>query len=106
VRRRTTALVALAALAAAGCGAQEKLGPEAERGRQVYQAHCIACHHPDPAKVGPMGPEVSGTSRDVLRAKIVDGTYPPGYVPKRPTRIMQPMPQVASDIDALAAFLR
>jgi len=106
VRRRAAALAALATFMGAACGPQEKLSAEAARGRQVYQAQCIACHNPDPAKVGPVGPEVRGTSRDVLRAKIVDGTYPPGYAPKRATKIMQPMPQAASDIDALAAFLR
>jgi mono/diheme cytochrome c family protein len=100
-------IVALAMLAAfaAGCG-QEKLGPEAERGRQVYQAQCIACHHPDPAQPGPIGPPVRGASEDLLRAKIATGSYPPGYTPKRPTKVMQPMPQAVAEVPALAAYLR
>ena len=46
-----TALAVLALALAGGC-AQEKLSPEAERGRQIYQAQCIACHNTDPAQPG------------------------------------------------------
>ena len=98
-------VAAVVAVLAAGC-AQEKLSPEAERGRQIYQSQCIACHNPDPAQAGPIGPEVKGASEDVLRAKIVTGGYPQGYKPKRPTQIMQPMPPLANDIPNLAAYLR
>ena len=96
--------IALAALA--GCSPQETLSPEADRGRAVYMGQCIACHNPDPAKAGPLGPEVKGSSAELLRAKVVDGTYPPGYTPKRPTKVMQPLPHVAGDIPPLAAYLR
>ena len=103
--RRAAALAALAAVLGAGCG-QETLGPEAQRGRQIYQAQCIACHNPDPGQPGAVGPEAKGASEALLRAKVVSGSYPPGYKPKRPTQIMQPMPQLAPDIPALAAYLR
>ena len=93
-------------LVLAACGPREQLSPEAERGKQVYQAQCIACHNQDPAKPGSIGPEVKGASAEVVRAKIVQGTYPPGYAPKRPTKIMQPMPQLAPEVDALTAYLR
>ena len=46
---RREALVALASasvLTLTGCS-QEKLGPEAERGRQVYLSQCTACHAAD-----------------------------------------------------------
>jgi mono/diheme cytochrome c family protein len=89
----------------AGCS-QETLSPEAERGRQVYQAQCVACHNPDPAQPGPVGPAVRGASAELLRARLVDGGYPAGYTPKRPTKVMQPLPQLAKDIPALAAYLR
>lgn len=98
-------LIWLAALAlAAGCGG-ERLSPEAERGRQVYLAQCIACHAADPAQAGPVGPPVKGASRALLEAKVVRGTYPPGYRPKRPTSVMPAQPQLAGEVDALAAFL-
>ena len=104
---RRPAILALIALGfTAGCSQDEKLSPEAERGRQIYQAQCIACHNPNPAQAGALGPVVKGSSEHLLRAKLLHGTYPPGYTPKRPTKVMQPMPQVANDVPALAAYLR
>ena len=105
MRRRVIVTIAPMVMLAA-CGPQEQLAPEAARGKQVYQAQCIACHNPDPAKAGSIGPDVKGARPDVVRAKVVEGTYPAGYAPKRPTKIMQPMPQLAPDVDALAAYLR
>jgi mono/diheme cytochrome c family protein len=93
------------ALAHSGCG-PEGLSPSAARGRQVYLGQCIACHAMDPAQPGPVGPPVKGASRELLEAKVLKGTYPPGYKPKRLTAIMPPQPQVAPDIDALADFLK
>ena len=98
-------LAAAVAAVAAGCG-QARLSPEAERGRVVYNSQCTACHAFDPSQPGPVGPEVKGSSQALLEAKIVRGTYPPGYTPKRPTSAMPPQPQVAGDIPALAAYLQ
>ncbi|HEU5196823.1 MAG TPA: cytochrome c [Methylomirabilota bacterium] len=103
MRRGLLALAA--ALALAGCG-QEKLSPEAERGRTVYNSQCTACHNFDPSQPGAVGPEVKGASRELLEAKVVRGTYPPGYKPKRPTSVMPPQAQVAPDIPALSAYLK
>ena len=101
----TRALWLVGALALAACG-REALSPEAERGRQVYVSQCTACHAFDPSQAGPVGPEVKGVPREVLEAKIVRGTYPPGYKPKRPTAVMPPQPQLAPDVPALAAYLQ
>jgi mono/diheme cytochrome c family protein len=94
-----------AALALSACSG-EKLSPDAERGRQIYLSSCTACHSADPAQPGPVGPEVKGSSAELLEAKLLRGTYPPGYKPKRPTAVMPPQPQLAPDIPALAAYLR
>jgi mono/diheme cytochrome c family protein len=94
-----------AALALAGCE-RATLSPEAERGRQVYTSQCTACHAFDPAQPGAVGPEVKGASRELLEAKLLRGSYPPGYRPKRPTSVMPPQPQLAPEIDALAAYLK
>jgi len=98
------AVVALA-LGLAACST-EKLSPEAERGRQVYLSACIACHSADASTPGPVGPEIKGSSPDLLDAKLLRGSYPPGYKPKRPTAVMPPQPQLSRDIPALAAYLR
>lgn len=49
---------------------------------------------------------MKGSSRELIEAKVVHGTYPPGYTPKRPTRIMQPLPAVAAEVAALAEYLK
>lgn len=89
-----------------GVGACAGDGSPAGRGRQVYRAQCLACHNSDPSKNGSLGPAVKGSSRELLEARILRGAYPPGYKPKRGTAIMQPMPQLASALDDLAAFLK
>jgi mono/diheme cytochrome c family protein len=103
--RRVVGALSLAA-ALSACSAPSDLSPEAERGREVYLAQCSSCHSPDPGKDGPLGPAVKGSSRELLEARVVRGTYPPGYAPKRPSAVMQPMPQVAPSLDDLAAYLR
>jgi mono/diheme cytochrome c family protein len=102
---RALALVAIV-LGAAACGEPAPTNPLAQRGRQVYLAQCIACHSPDRAQAGPLGPPVKGSSRELLEAKILKGTYPPGYRPKRPTAVMPVQPAVAAEIAALAEFLK
>lgn len=97
------ALLVTAAMAS-GCTPSEP--PTAvERGRRVYMANCIVCHNPDPTKPGSAGPEVAGATRALLEARVLRGTYPPGYTPKRATKAMIPLPHLASRLDDLAAFL-
>jgi mono/diheme cytochrome c family protein len=79
---------------------------DAARGRQIYLAQCAACHSTDPGKAGPVGPPVQGSSHDLLAAKILEGTYPPGYVPKRDSKVMPPRPDLGPTIPDLAAYLR
>ncbi len=81
-------------------------GGDGNRGKQVYLAQCTACHASDPAKDGPLGPAVKGSSRELLEARILRGSYPAGYTPKRSTTLMPPQPTLESDIPDLATFLR
>ena len=93
------------AAALAACSEQpSSTDPSAERGRQVYLAQCVACHNPDPALAGPLGPPIKGSSRELLEAKLLKGAYPPGYTPKRPTTLMPVQPQLEPEIPNLAAF--
>jgi mono/diheme cytochrome c family protein len=104
VRWRVASVVL--ALTLAGCGEPAGRSATAERGRQIYLAQCTACHHPEPSQAGPLGPPVKGSSQALLEAKLLRGTYPPGYTPKRPTAVMPPQPALAADIEALAEFLQ
>lgn len=104
---RSASLAALALAFALGGCSESGLSPSAERGRQVYLAHCIACHNTDPAQAGAVGPPLRGSSRELLEAKVLNGTYPPGYTPKRATRVMVPIAAVTpADVGALADYLR
>ena len=96
-----------AALLCAACSREPGTGdPAAERGRQIYLAQCIACHNSDPTLAGPVGPPVKGSTRELLEVKLLKGTYPPSYAPKRPTNLMPPQPALAPEIPNLAAYLK
>ena len=76
------------------------------KGQQIWLGQCVACHNPDPGKDGPIGPAVKGASKELLDARVVHGSYPPGYKPKRDTKVMPPRPDLVASIPDLAAFLR
>lgn len=88
-----------------GCSESAE-SPLAKRGKQVYLSQCTSCHAFDPSQPGAIGPELKGASRELLEAKVLRGTYPPGHRPKRSTSAMPPQPQLAPDISALAELLK
>lgn len=98
-------VIAALGLAMAGCGEGPATNDAASRGQIAYLAQCTTCHASDPRQAGPAGPPLRGSSRELIEAKILHGTYPPGYAPKRDSAVMTPMPQLASAIADLAAFL-
>jgi len=77
----------------------------AKRGRSVYMANCIACHSQNPAQDGALGPAVAGSSRELVEARVMRAEYPEGYTPKRPSKVMIALPHLASELDALTAYL-
>ena len=91
-----------------GCtaGAEPNEDPAVDRGRDVYLANCASCHNLDPSRPGPVGPELKGSPRELIEARVMRAQYPPGYTPKRGTTLMQPLPQLEGSIDDLAAFLK
>ncbi|HBF13159.1 MAG TPA: hypothetical protein DDW49_07215 [Deltaproteobacteria bacterium] len=75
------------------------------QGRAIYTTQCTICHHPDPTKDGPVGPAISGSSKELVEARLLHQSYPPGYQPKRPTHVMPAFPYLQKDIEALVLFL-
>jgi mono/diheme cytochrome c family protein len=75
------------------------------QGKRVYLAHCTSCHNSDPGKDGVMGPAVAGSSLELVRTRVLEGGYPPGYKPKRDTKVMAALPHLKGDIEALTAYL-
>lgn len=81
------------------------LSPLAEKGKRAYIANCIVCHNSDPRLNGAVGPAVSASSLELLQAKIIHGSYPPGYKPKRESSAMAPLPHLKNELEALREFL-
>lgn len=109
--RSATVRVVLAGAAVAGLalgcssGDTTHLSEAAQRGRGVYMNVCVACHNADPAKDGTLGPNLVGATRELVEWRVVKGTYPPGYTPKRTTSAMPALPHLAPDVDDLYAFI-
>jgi mono/diheme cytochrome c family protein len=76
-----------------------------ERGKTIYKTNCISCHNPQPSKTGAVGPDVAGSSLELLESRILTVKYPEGYKPKRGTALMPAMPYLKNEIQALHAFL-
>lgn len=75
------------------------------RGRKAYAANCTACHNGDPTREGTVGPAIAGSSLELVRARVLEARYPPGYTPKRDSHLMPAQPFLASEVDDLAAYL-
>ena len=102
VRVATAALATVALLPGCSSGPQTPV----QRGRIVYMTNCIVCHNINPNLPGSQGPAIAGSSRALLEARVLHLSYPPGYKPQRTTHAMRNFPQLAPEIDNLAAFLQ
>jgi mono/diheme cytochrome c family protein len=97
------ALAILVMASSLACSGAERSA--AERGRLVYQQACISCHSPDPTREGSVGPAVAGASPELVRARVLHGEYPPGYAPKRDSKLMPPQPYLEPQLPDLIAYL-
>lgn len=100
-------VVACALQGLSACGKKEAPtgDPKVNAGRGVFLARCIACHNSNPAVDGALGPAVKGSSLELLQARVLRGEYPPGYTPKRATKIMVKLPLTEADVANLHAYL-
>lgn len=76
-----------------------------EKGRTAYNVYCTSCHNTNFAKDGVLGPAVQGSSLELLRARILNASYPPGYKPKRETQNMVALPHLKNEIEAIHAYV-
>ena len=75
------------------------------KGKAIYYLNCISCHNLDPKKQGSIGPQIYGSSKELLSKKILFGKYPKNYKPKRSKKVMPLMPHLDKEIKNLHAFL-
>jgi predicted CxxxxCH...CXXCH cytochrome family protein len=108
--KRILTALSLAALIACSKEGEETAkaakDPDWARGRAVFVANCVACHNNDPSKDGPIGPAIKGSSKELIEARVLKAGYPPGYKPKRQTKVMPQFPFLKDEIPYLAAYLR
>jgi mono/diheme cytochrome c family protein len=89
---------------AAACGKPRTL-TAADRGEVIYRTNCTSCHNRDPNLPGPLGPAIAGAPRSLIEARVLHGTYPPGYHPQRKSHTMRALPWLDGHIDDLSAYL-
>lgn len=81
-----------------------------DRGRQIWIGTCTQCHNKDPNVKGAIGPETVDAPLEVLHAKVMTGRYPEplpaGFVPKRTTKNMRPLPQFEKDTADIHAYIQ
>ena len=103
--RRTSVLALLAALVACSNQGAQDLSEAGLRGQRTYQNVCIACHHANPNRDGTLGPAIAGSPIELLEAQVLRGQYPPGYAPKRTTKVMPPFTYLDGKLPDVATYL-
>jgi len=81
-----------------------------DKGKRIWLTTCVQCHNRDPNVKGSIGPEVVDAPLEVMTAKVMTGKYPEvlpaGFVPKRRTKAMRPLPQFKNDIPSIHAYVQ
>lgn len=77
------------------------------RAKSVYNSNCAVCHGVDPhlLKDGNAGPNIFGSSEALLRSRMILGSYPEGYTPKRIGEGMPKFPHLEKEIPGLTVYL-
>jgi mono/diheme cytochrome c family protein len=109
-KTKLAVLLLYSALIISACGGDSAdssgASPDWRRGRAVYVANCVACHNSDPSKDGPLGPALKGSPPELIEHRVLRTEYPPGYTPKRNTKVMPTFPFLKSEVKFLAEYLR
>jgi mono/diheme cytochrome c family protein len=78
----------------------------AKDGGTLYKTRCAACHNVNPTKPGSIGPDIAGSSLELITAKTQRREYPKGYKPKRKTKIMPRVPLSEVQLKSLHEYLK
>lgn len=74
-------------------------------GKNTYVSKCIRCHNSNPTLPGSLGPDLYGSSLELLTLKTQKREYPIGYKPKRKTRIMPIIKLTEGDLESLHEYI-
>lgn len=81
-----------------------------DKGKRIWLTTCVQCHNRDPNVKGSIGPETVDAPLEIMTAKVMTGKYPDklpaGFVPKRKTKAMRPLPQFKNDIPSIHAYVQ
>ncbi|HXH74746.1 MAG TPA: cytochrome c [Bacteriovoracaceae bacterium] len=84
--------------------------PDLDKGRRLYLSKCIQCHNKDPNIKGSLGPELVDAPLEVMKYKVKTGRYPDvlpkGFIPKRKTKAMRPLPALEKDVPVIYAWIQ
>ena len=106
-RRRWLLVAVISSFASVSCSNGDgETETAASRGESIYRSACITCHAADPSQDGNIGPAIAGSSEQLLRLKLVKGTYPSGYTPKHASKLMPNFEYLEAYSGDLAAFLQ
>lgn len=79
---------------------------EASEGKTLYITRCASCHNVNPTKPGSIGPDIAGSSLELITLKTQKREYPKDYKPKRKTRIMPKIPLSDVQLKSLYEYLQ
>jgi cytochrome c553 len=78
---------------------------DASTGSILYKNRCASCHNVNPTKTGSIGPDLAGSSLELITLKTQERKYPVGYKPKRKTRVMPKIPLSKTQIKSLHDYI-
>lgn len=73
--------------------------------KSLYLNKCAKCHNVNPTKYGSIGPDIAGSSKELLTLKTQKKQYPVNYKPKRKSRIMPLIKLSETELDSLYKYI-
>lgn len=73
-------------------------------GQTLFADNCLSCHGERGA--GAFGPNIQGSSVELVTAKTQRGTYPKGYKPKHDTNYMPVIKLTEAEIKSIVEYLK